>query len=119
MVTTTTELIIDTGEKRDRLGRRVTPAKRRAELVREYQESGLTQAEFARREGVKYPTFAHWVQRTRKKEAPGKPLVQFAQVRLPTASAQPTPLEVRLPDGTIVRGNQAKDLAQLVRALRS
>jgi len=38
-------LIIDTGEKRDRLGRRVTPAKRRAELVREYQESGLTQAE--------------------------------------------------------------------------
>jgi len=46
-------------------------------------------------------------------------LVQFAQVRLPTAPAQPTPLEVRLPDGTIVRGNQAKDLAQLVRALRS
>jgi transposase-like protein len=87
-------------------------------LVREYHASGLTQAEFARREGVKYPTFAHWVQRARKEEVPGKPVVQFAQVQLPTAPALPTPLEVRLPDGTIVRGNQAKDLAQLVRALR-
>jgi transposase-like protein len=88
-------------------------------LVREYQESGVTQAAFARREGVKYPTFAHWVQQARKKEIPGKPLVQFAQVQLPTAPAQATPLEVRLPDGTVVRGNQVKDLAQLVRALRA
>lgn len=41
--------LIDTGEKRGGLGRRLMPAQRRAELVSTYQRSGLTQAEFARR----------------------------------------------------------------------
>ena len=53
--------VIETGEKRDKRGYRVTPMARRTELVREYQKSGLTQAEFARREGIKYATFAGWV----------------------------------------------------------
>jgi transposase-like protein len=59
--------VVDTGEKRDGRGRRITPRERRAELVRAYRASGLTQAAFARQEGVKYPTFAHWVQQERQK----------------------------------------------------
>ncbi len=53
--------IIETGEQRDGRGRRITPAARRAEYVEAYRRSGLTQAAFARREGLRYPTFAHWV----------------------------------------------------------
>jgi hypothetical protein len=56
----TTELVED-GEKRDNRGRRRAPAARRAELVKAYEDSGLTMAAFARREGLNYTTLAHWV----------------------------------------------------------
>jgi hypothetical protein len=125
----TTE-IIDTGEQRDRRGRRMTPRSRRAEYVEAWRRSGMTQAAFARREGLRYPTFAHWVQQA------GKPIraispVRFAQVRwpLPAASAvqvgvddrgaAPLGLEVRLPDGTLLRGGDVEQLATLARALRT
>jgi len=47
--------------------------------------------------------------------------VRFAEVRLPRpAIGGPAPgLEVRLVDGTVVRGTNAGELAALVRALRS
>lgn len=105
--TTATELV-ETGERRDRLGRRITPAARRGELVTAWRASGQTQAAFARREGIKYSSFAAWVQAERRTEsnparpqtAPGQPAVRFAEVRWPA----PAPgLEVRLPDGTLVR----------------
>ncbi len=74
--------LVETGEKRDRVGRKITPASRREELVGAWQRSGLTQAEFARREGVRYPTFASWVQQARaasgaRKSAVSK--VRFAE----------------------------------------
>lgn len=113
--------IIDTGDKRDELGRRIVPRERRAELVRAYQASGLTQAAFARREGVRYSTFAHWVQVALKASATTKRPVEFAEVRLPRPAGEPRPLglEVRLPDGTMLRGGSAAELAKLVRALRT
>jgi len=119
MVTTTTELI-DSGEKRDALGRKRTPLERRRELVREYRESGMTQAGFARRAGINYTTFCGWAQAEAKKQ--NQP-VEFAQLRLPAAvpavaPLEPTELEVRLSDGTSVRGNKAEELAALARALR-
>lgn len=65
MVNNTTEgkvsveaLLVETGEKRDRLGLRIKPAEWRVELVAAWRESGLTQAEFARREGIIYSSFA-------------------------------------------------------------
>ena len=62
MATITTTELIDTGEKRDALGRRHTPRERRVELLAAYRQSGLTQTAFARREGIRYSTFCTWAQ---------------------------------------------------------
>ncbi len=129
MVTNTTVMteLVDTGETRDRLGRKITPAARREELVAAWRQSGLTQAAFARREGVRYPTFASWVQQARQpggRTQPSEPKVRpprrinFAEVQVPAALSVPA-VEVRLADGTVVRGASARDVAAVVRALRA
>lgn len=77
-------------------------------------------AAFARREGLKYSTFAGWVLKCTARGPRRVAPVRFAEVRLPSASGVPTPsLEVRLIDGTVARGTNAGELAALVRALRS
>lgn len=123
MVTNTAAAVqlMETGETRDRLGRKITPAARREELVVAWRQSGLTQAAFARREGVRYPTFASWVQQAR--QAGGQmpscaPKVRLAEVAVPAALSAPA-VEVRLADGTLVRGASARDVAAVVRALRA
>lgn len=114
--------LIETGEKHDGRGRKIRPTDHREEYVRTYQSSGLTMAAFARREGLKYSTFAGWVLKCAAR-GPGRVApVRFAEERLPlpSASGVPTPsLEVRLIDGTVARGTNAGELAALVRALRS
>jgi hypothetical protein len=50
--------IVDTGEARDGRGRKLSAQARREELVRANRASDLTMAAVARREGVKYATFA-------------------------------------------------------------
>lgn len=131
MVTNTTTAeteLIDTGEKRDALGRRRTPADRRAELLVAFRQSGLTQKAFALREGLTYTTFCCWAQAERRKgKLPVAPVgrkrrahepVRFVEAKLPVGPPA-APLEVRLPDGTSVRGTNASEVAALVRALRS
>jgi len=127
MVTNTTQTmeLVETGERWDRLGRKITPVERRVELVAAWRASGQTQAEFARREGIKYSSFASWVQAERRtavtgesKPAARKSAVRFAEVRLPTSPVLASGLEVRLADGTVLRGGDARELAVLVRALR-
>lgn len=129
MDTTTTEeaasaeaLLVDTGVKRDTRGRKIVTEAERAALIAAYQQSGQTQRAFAEREGIKYSTFTAWLQgRRRAGEAAGAlPRVKFTEVRLPRSATTPAVgVEVRLPDGLIVRGSQAAEVAALVRALRS
>jgi transposase-like protein len=123
--TTKTE-IVDDGQKRDRRGRVSWPKHRRDELLAEYGSSGMSQAAFARRAGVRYATFAHWVQQARREPharaaqglRPAAP--RFAEVRpgpdAPVTLAAPE-LSVTLPGGLIARGADAAALAVLVRAL--
>ena len=123
MGTITAELV-DLGERRGARGRRVTPADRREQLMAEYRTSGLTMAAFAKREGIKYATFAGWMAKARA-SVPVKPPIRFTEMRLPLRPATTnTPeddyaLEVRLPDGTVVRGRAAAEVVALVRALRN
>ena len=124
----TAGLVVDE-TKRDSKGRRITPKARRQELLAAYEQSGLTQAAFARREGVKYQTFASWVSEGRRRSAAGglsKSVVpvRFAEVNLPPAaqrelSASAEALSVTLPDGVVVRGAEAAAVAALVKALRA
>jgi hypothetical protein len=114
--------VVDNEEKRDGRGHRLTAAGRRAQLVGAYRASGLTMAAFARREKIKYPTFANWVLKAAK-HAVNRSAIDFAEVRLPlmspTSDSMAGRLEVRLPDGTVMRGVQVEELAALVRALKS
>lgn len=114
--TTATTELVETGEKRDRAGRKITPAARREALVCAWRRSGLTQAEFARREGVRYPTFASWVQQQRAVNRTTRS-VRFAEVEVPANRGAAT-LEVRLADGTVVRGANACEVAAVVQVLR-
>jgi transposase-like protein len=114
--------LVETGEKRDARGRRVTPAERRCEMVRNYQASGETMAAFARRERINYATFAGWVMKAQKTGLVAKPAIRFAEMRLPMASASESSaqlIEMRLPDGTVLRGSRVADVVTLVMALRS
>jgi len=118
---TTQAFLVETGDKRDGRGHRIATVARRAELVAQYRQSGLTMAAFARRESLAYSTFAGWVWKSDRRSASGRSVpapVRFAQVQLPP----PVPtggLEVRLRDGTVLRGSSAAELALLVRALRA
>lgn len=112
-----TELVSD-GSKRDERGRRITPRAERERLVALYESSGLTQKEFARREGIKYPTFTVWLSKQRRRLAASDSApVRFEEFLLPGGTSG-MKLEIQLPDGTIVRGGDAGSLVELVKRLR-
>jgi transposase-like protein len=109
------ELIRD-GRKCDERGRRIVSRDERARLLAAYETSGLTQKEFARREGVKFPTFTAWLVRHRRTQSPSS--VRFNELIVGASASPALSLEVRLPDGVIVRGRDAREVAELIRALR-
>jgi len=55
--------------KTDELGRVRTPTERRESLIQEFERSGLSGAKFAALTGIKYSTFASWLQKRRRRRA--------------------------------------------------
>jgi hypothetical protein len=55
--------------KADAKGRVRVPRERQEALLDEFERSGLSGAKFAALCGVKYPSFANWVQRRRRQRA--------------------------------------------------
>ncbi len=116
------EIVAD-GVVRDSRGRRHRPQSERDRLARESFETSLSLTEFARREGLNYHTLIGWrYELKRRAESPeqvGKAdeseSLQFAEFRLPGPSSK---LEVYLPDGTLLRGDNAVELSALAKALR-
>lgn len=120
--------------KRDAVGRVVMPRAKREVLLDEFERSSLSGAEFARLAGVKYPTFAGWVQR-RRHDRGEYDLMQSGEASaalcfmeavvaaapsLPEAEAKTDGLEVYLPAGVkavVCNQEQAVLLAQLLRTL--
>ena len=107
--------------KHDERGRRIADAQEREALMAGYAASGMTQRAFAQREGINPFTFAGWLRQRRMVAAatPPAPSVvpRFVELGFPRAAVG-FGLEVVLPDGLIVRGSDAKQLAVLVRRLR-
>jgi len=117
--------------KTDEVGRRQIPAARRERLLDEFDRSGLSAAKFATLTGLKYSTFAAWVQRRRKPptsavKVPAKSAdpVRWLEALVATAptSGEPASIVVvlQLPGGArleVADEKQAALAAMLVRAL--
>src|SRR5271170_7292735 len=116
MGTITAELVAS-DEKRDSRGRKIAGEARRLAVLEAYDRCGVTQRAFARSEGVNYHTLVDWLVRRRRETTPAatKP-VRFAEVRMPMGRVGG--LEVCLPGGVIVRGQDAAQVAALVKALK-
>ena len=110
--------------KVDVAGRVWTPRERREALLDEFERGGTPAAEFARLVGIKYPTFASWVQQRRRARAAGGAGPQaVAPVRWMEAlvgAGAPPALCVQLPGGARMEIGDAAAVAlaaQLLRAL--
>ena len=119
-----TEIFMESG-KSDRQGRRIRGAAEWSSIMERYDRSGLTQAAFCRREGLRFGTLVAWLGRRRKNSGalvdgsqPAKPKFHELSLSGPTGEINLS-LEVNLPDGTVLRGAQASELAKLVHLLRS
>ena len=119
--------VVDQMQKRDRRGRRITSGERRAQLLEAYEHSGMTQAQFARRHGIIYQTFASWVQsRRRRKAVPASSCARhFAQVQLAHAPRESNALDAgalllraRFADGLELCASDATALAALIKLIR-
>lgn len=117
--------------KRDALGRVRTPAAKRGEILDEFERSGVSGAEFAELAGIKYQTFASWVQERRRqrgaqgRRAPAKPAARVRFLEAVVEKAGPSSsvtLEVELPGGARLRITDAGQVplaVQLVRGVAS
>ncbi len=124
--------------KTDALGRVLTTAERREEILDHFERSGLSGAAFAKMHGINYTTFATWVQRRRRERgeypeaeipgskpdpAPENPKLTLAEVVIgeaPATGAGVSPLRVELPGGISLEvgdGAGVRLAAQLVREL--
>lgn len=113
-----TELCAEAG-KRDRKGRRILARDEWYRLMAEYDQSGLTQEAFCKREGLRYGTFVAWL--GRRKRTFGEVKAgnnKFLELSLPSTDSRKPRLEVILPDGMVLRGDTADALAGLVRLLK-
>ncbi len=108
--------------KVDVTGRVWTSRQRREALLDEFERSGTSAAQFAALTGVKYPTFASWVQKRRRAKGPsGRTEVSLRWMEaVAAAPALADALFVHLPCGArmeIADAAQAQLAAALLRAL--
>lgn len=107
--------------KHDERGRRIADAQEKEALIAGYATCGMTQRAYAQREGINPFTFAGWLRQKRQEQVeakePPSEKARFVELGFPRVAAGFC-MEVVLPDGLIVRGSEAKQLATLIRGLR-
>ena len=112
--------ICDVLEKRDARGRRLLSKEQWVEVLSSYDSSGMTQKGFCRHEGLNHNSFVYQLSLRRNKSLTTKSnaAAKFRQVQVSAPTAGSFALEVSLPCGSVVRGKDASELAQLIRLLR-
>jgi DNA-binding transcriptional regulator YiaG len=113
--------------KMDTRGRVRTPAKRRESLLDEFERSGVSASQFAELAGIKYQTFATWLQKRKRQGNPAskaastvKWLEAVVEQAQNSGGKDHTVLVLQLPGGASLEIGDAKQIplaAALVRAL--
>lgn len=128
--------------KSDALGRVTVTKDKREAVLDEFERSGLKGAEFARMAGIRYQTFAYWVQQRKHSrgqyqrkaaehsvETPGVRLLEAVVTQAPAdkpvkpgpaALTAETTLEVLLPGGArllVANADQIPLVAKLIKSL--
>jgi transposase-like protein len=109
--------------KTDAVGRVRTPAAKRAEILAAFERSGVSGVEFAALIGVKYPTFASWLQARRRPRGEAgtgpRPPVRFVEAAVPPPPAEAqAPVELELPGGVRLRLTEPAQVPLVVALLR-
>ena len=103
----------------DTKGRVRTSEEQRRLILSEFERSGVSAAQFAQRAGVKYSTFAAWVQRYRRLRRPGlKPSVRLLEAVMAPASPS-SGLLVELPGGARLQIHQTTQVSLVAALLRA
>jgi transposase-like protein len=108
--------------KSDRTGRTHYSSHYKDEVVAAYEQSGMSGQAFAEQCGVKYPTFAAWVAKSRRRAAApslGKANQQFLIAEFSRQDTDSV-LKIELPGGAIVHlssASQARLLGEVLKAL--
>ena len=118
--------------KTDALGRVRTPASRREQLLDEFEKSGASGPQFAQLAGLKYQTFATWVQQRRRRrgaqaQTPSAPsraptarwLEAVVEQSLHSAPVDALALQVHLPGGARLEIRNAGQAALAATLLRT
>lgn len=108
--------------KVDARGRVQVSEERREALLDEFDRSGMSGAGFAKHYGIKYTTFAYWIQARRRKQSPSPPSGenQFLMVSV-EATSRAKGLTVELSHGVtlkITTPEEARLAAVLIESLR-
>ncbi len=74
--------------KTDALGRVCTGKARREAILDDFESSGMSGKAYARLHGIKYPTFAYWIQARRRKRGDYERKKSGKQARQPLALAE-------------------------------
>jgi len=86
---------------------RTYSAAEKAEWVRKYRESGLSQREFSKQAAIEYMSLYRWARKLRESSQPGqkesKSSVAFAELKLPATQPCDWAVELALANGTVLR----------------
>ena len=121
---------MDVGEteviKLDRMGRSRYTQQYREKVLDAFEQSGMTCRAFAQQCGVKYQTFATWMQKRKRAageldgrqqpSSPGEPKFLLAEIRKEEPAAG---LTVTLPSGAVVHASSREQLPLMVELLRA
>lgn len=106
--------------KSDVRGRVRLPKERQAALLEEFDKGGMSAQAFAAWAGVKYPTFASWLQKRRKergKIAPAEQPLKWVEAVMSQAPTSAGTLVIHLPGGVRVEASSVQGAAEFVMAL--
>ena len=100
------------------------PPQRREELLLEFERSGLPATKFAQLVGVRYQTFATWVQNHKKRHSTTGAAVsatplRFAEVECAAATPPAGMLRVVLPGGASIELRESSQVGLAVQLLKA